>query len=155
MHLTKYTDYALRVLMYLGARPERLASVAEIARSYRISQNHLTKVVHNLGRAGYIATARGRSGGMRLARAPETINVGEVVRRFEDGFDLVPCGSCVIAPACRLSVALEDAVQAFLGVLDALTLADLLTTRGEVARLLGQALAGPAIVIDTGEDIEV
>lgn len=153
MRLTKYTDYALRVLMYLGARPDRMASVSEIARAYRISQNHLTKVVHHLGKAGYIATARGRSGGMRLARVPAEINVGEVIRRFEDGFDLVDCGSCVISPACRLRVCLSDAVSAFLHVVDGYTLADLLTTRAGVAALLQKAAAGPPVVTDAGENI--
>jgi Rrf2 family transcriptional regulator, nitric oxide-sensitive transcriptional repressor len=137
VRLTKYTDYALRVLMYLAARPEQQASVGEIAKAYSISQNHLTKVVHNLGLAGYVATARGRGGGMRLARAQAEINVGEVVRRFEDGFDLVDCGSCVVSPSCRLRVGLDEAVRAFLAVLDGYTLADLMGARGGIVRLLG------------------
>lgn len=153
MRLTKYTDYALRVLMYVGARPDELTSVAHIARSYRISQNHLTKVVHNLGRAGYITTVRGRFGGMRLSRPASEINVGEIIRRFEDGFDLVDCGSCVIAPVCRLSGVLSEAVTAFLAVVDRHTLADLISVRAGMLPLLDAAAAGPAMVIDAGEDI--
>ncbi|MGV2979298.1 Rrf2 family transcriptional regulator [Camelimonas sp. ID_303_24] len=136
MRLTRYTDYAMRVLLYLGARPERLCSIAEIAGAYRISQNHLMKVVNDLGRAGYVASVRGRAGGVRLARDPSGINVGEVVRHTEDSFDLVDCGSCVIAPACGLTSALREALAAFLAVLDGYTLADLLSKRADMARLL-------------------
>jgi Rrf2 family transcriptional regulator, nitric oxide-sensitive transcriptional repressor len=145
VRLTKYTDYALRVLMYVAARPERQSSVGEIARAYGISQNHLTKVVHNLGKAGYIATTRGRFGGLRLLQAESDINVGEVVRRFEDGFDLVDCGSCVIAPSCQLQSGLDEAVRAFLAVLDGYTLADLMTSRGGLARLLDVSLAASPV----------
>jgi len=126
MHLTRYTDYAMRVLLYLGARPERLSSIAEISRSYDISQNHLMKVVNDLVRAGYLASVRGRSGGVRLARPPAEINLGAVIRRTEEGFDLVDCGSCVIASACGLPAVLSEAVAAFMAVLDGYTLEDLL-----------------------------
>ena len=129
MRLTRYTDYALRVLLYLGARRDRLASIAEISGAYGISQNHLMKVVNDLVRAGYVASVRGRSGGVRLARSPEAINVGAVVRHTEEGFELVECGSCAIAPACRLSGVLGEALAAFLAVLDRYSLADLLTGR--------------------------
>jgi Rrf2 family nitric oxide-sensitive transcriptional repressor len=143
MRLTAYTDYALRVLLYLGARPERLASIGEISRAYGISQNHLMKVVNDLARAGYVASVRGRSGGIRLGRAPEAINVGEVVRHTEDGFDLVDCGACVIAPVCGLTGVLSDAVRAFLAVLDSYTLADLMATRGGMNAIFdGRAAAG-------------
>jgi len=126
MKLTRYTDYALRVLLYLGARPERLCSISEMSRSYGISQNHLMKVVHDLGKAGFVASARGRLGGIRLARPPEEIIIGSVVRHTEDGFDLVDCGSCIIAPACGLTGVLREALGAFMTVLDSHTLADLL-----------------------------
>lgn len=144
MRLTRYTDYAMRVLLYLGARPERLCSIAEIAAAYRISQNHLMKVVNDLARAGYVASVRGRGGGLRLARDPAQINVGEVVRHTEDGFDLVDCGSCVIAPACGLTAALREALCAFMATLDRYTLADLLARRADMARLL-QAPPPPAM----------
>src|SRR5678816_3721509 len=103
MRLTRYTDYALRVLLYLAARPEGLSSIGSISRAYGISQNHLMKVVNDLANAGYVASVRGRSGGIRLGRAPEEINIGQVVRHTEDGFQVVDCASCVIAPACGLT----------------------------------------------------
>ena len=129
MKLTRYSDYALRVLMHLAARPDRLASIGEIARTYRISHNHLMKVVHDLRKAGFVAAVRGRSGGIRLGRQPELITVGEVIRHTEGGFDLVDCGSCVIAPACSLTGALREALLAFMAVLDGYTLADLVAER--------------------------
>nr|WP_312448231.1 Rrf2 family transcriptional regulator [Brevundimonas naejangsanensis] len=135
MRLTRYTDYAMRVLLYLGARPDRLCSIAEIAQAYDISQNHLMKVVSDLVNAGYLVSVRGRFGGVRLARPPADINVGAVVRHTEDGFDLVDCGSCIIAPACGLTGALNQALAAFMKVLDGYTLESLLARRGEMARL--------------------
>ena len=139
MRLTRYTDYALRVLLHLAAHPDRLCSVAEIARAYDVSQNHLMKVVHDLGKAGYVATLRGRSGGLRLARAPEEINVGEVVRHTEEGFDLVDCATCVIAPACGLTGVLGKALAAFMAVLDNYTLADIMgANTGRLRKLLAQ-----------------
>lgn len=137
MHLTRYTDYALRVLMYLGARQDRLCSIAEIARAYGISQNHLMKVVHDLGKAGYVASARGRTGGIRLALPAADIRIGAVVRHTEDGFDLVDCPSCRIAPACGLKGVFGEALNAFMAVLDRHTLADLMTTRGAMLTLFG------------------
>ncbi len=143
MKLTRYTDYSLRVLMHLAARPERLSSISEIARSYRISQNHLMKVVHDLRKAGYVAAVRGRSGGIRLARAAEEINVGDVVRHTEEGFDLVDCGSCIIAPACGLTGVLGEALAAFMRTLDGYTLADLVTNRMEALRAFGIGAPAP------------
>lgn len=129
MRLKSYTDYALRVLMHLAAKPERLASIAEIARTYRISHNHLTKVVHDLRKQGFLDAVRGRSGGIRLARPAAEISVGEVVRHTEGGFDLVDCDSCVIARACALTSALREARLAFMTVLDGYSLADLVADR--------------------------
>lgn len=136
MRLTRYTDYAMRVLLYLGARPEQICSIAEIARAYGVSQNHLMKVVSELAREGFVTSMRGRTGGIRLARAPEAINVGDVVRQMEDDFSLVDCANCIIAPACGLSCALQEAVGAFLAVLDRYTLADFLVQRSDLANLL-------------------
>ncbi|WP_176593528.1 Rrf2 family transcriptional regulator [Sphingobium sp. EM0848] len=127
MKLTLFTDYSMRVLLYLAARPDRLSSIAEVAQAYDISQNHLMKVVNDLARAGYIESLRGRGGGIRLGRKPAEINLGELVRHTEGGFDLVDCGNCVIAPACRLTGVLKEALDAFLAVLDRYTLADLVT----------------------------
>ena len=135
MRLTRYTDYALRVLTYLGAQPDKVCSIGEIARAYGISQNHLMKVAHDLGKAGYIEGVRGRSGGIRLGRDPEKINVGEVVRHTEEGFDLVECGGCAIAPACELTGMLAEALSAFMTVLDRYTLADLLKRRVKLMKL--------------------
>ncbi|MBV1692116.1 Rrf2 family transcriptional regulator [Novosphingobium sp. G106] len=128
--LTRYTDYALRVLIYLGARADGLSSIAEISRAYDISQNNLMKVVNDLVNAGYLASARGRFGGIKLARLAVEINVGAVVRHTEDGFDLVDCGECIIAPDCGMTGALRQALAAFLNVLDGYTLADLITKTG-------------------------
>lgn len=135
MRLTLFTDYSMRVLLYLGARPDRLCSIAEIARGYGVSQNHLMKVVNELVRAGYVESVRGRFGGVRLKKTPEDINIGAVVRHTEDGFDLLDCGACVIAPACGLTGILREAVGAFLAVLEKYTLADLLGKRAEIAQL--------------------
>lgn len=125
MRLTRHTDYALRVLMYLSAEPDRLASIGEMSAAYGISHNHLMKVVNSLVRAGYLKSVRGRSGGVRLAQLPVTIRVGEVVRMTEDSFRLADCETCRIAPACGLVSVLDEAVMAFLAVLDRYTFADL------------------------------
>jgi Rrf2 family transcriptional regulator, nitric oxide-sensitive transcriptional repressor len=129
MRLKSYTDYALRVLMHLAAKPDRLSSIGEIARTYRISHNHLMKVVHDLRKQGFVDAVRGRTGGIRLGRPAAQITVGEVVRHTEAGFDLVDCGSCVIAPACALTAALYEARSAFMAVLDGYSLADLVEER--------------------------
>ncbi|MGV3479215.1 MAG: Rrf2 family transcriptional regulator [Sphingobium sp.] len=135
MRLTRYTDYAMRVLLYLGARPDALCSIAEVSRAYGISQNHLMKVVNDLAREGYVASVRGRFGGIRLGRPAGEINVGAVVRHTEDGFELVDCGGCVIAPVCGLTGALDEALAAFMRVLDGYTLEDLLARRADLGRL--------------------
>jgi Rrf2 family nitric oxide-sensitive transcriptional repressor len=135
MRLTLFTDYSMRVLMYLGARPEKLCSIAEVTRAYGISQNHVMKVVNELARSGYVESVRGRFGGIRLGLPPEEINIGKVVRHTEEGFDLVDCGSCVIAPACGMTGVLKEALGAFLAVLDSYTLADMLTKRRDLTAL--------------------
>jgi len=141
MRLKSYTDYALRVLMHLAAKPDRLASIAEIARTYRISQNHLMKVVHDLRKAGFLDAVRGRAGGIRLARPASEISVGQVVRQTEAGFDLVDCGSCVIAPACALTAVLHEARDAFMAVLDGYSLDNLVDDRKAGLRELLMSLA--------------
>jgi Rrf2 family nitric oxide-sensitive transcriptional repressor len=136
MRLTRYTDYAMRVLLYLGTRPEKeLAPISEISHAYDISQNHLMKVVNDLVNAGYLESVRGRFGGIRLARPPVEINVGEVIRHTEEGFDLVDCGACLIAPACGLTGALAKAMGAFMSALDGFTLADLIARPGDYRAL--------------------
>jgi Rrf2 family nitric oxide-sensitive transcriptional repressor len=135
MRLTRYTDYAMRVLLYLGARPEKICSIAEIARTYGISRNHLMKVVNDLSNAGYVTSVRGRSGGLLLGRPADKINIGEVVRHTEEDFDLVDCPSCFIAPACGLNIALAEALASFMMVLNGYTLADLIAKRAGLAEL--------------------
>jgi Rrf2 family nitric oxide-sensitive transcriptional repressor len=145
MRLTVYTDYSFRVLMYVALRPNRLSTISEIASTYAISKNHVMKVVHQLGIAGFIETVRGQSGGMRLARSPETIILGEVMRRTEPDFAMVPClnginAVCVLTPACRLRRALQQARAAFMAVLDEYSLADLVENREVLQGLLAHGL---------------
>jgi len=135
VRLTRYTDYSLRVLIHLALNDERLCSIAEIARTYDLSHNHLMKVVNGLAHDGFIETVRGRAGGMRLARAADRITVGEVVRRTEEGFQLADCSGCALAPACGLTGVLAEAVRAMLAVFDAHTIASLLTDRETMRRL--------------------
>jgi len=130
MRLSTFSDYSLRVLMYLGVLPNRLATIAEIAAAHEISENHLMKVVHQLGRNGYVETVRGKGGGMRLGRAPQDIVLGAVIRQTESDLALVECftdqAACRIRPACRLHAILDEALNAMFLVLDGYTLADLL-----------------------------
>jgi Rrf2 family nitric oxide-sensitive transcriptional repressor len=143
MRLTRHCDYSLRVLIYLALRPERAATIDEISQAYGISRAHLTKVVHGLGRAGFVETLRGRGGGLRLARAAGDIRVGDVVRQTEEKMELVECfdpdhSACRIESCCALSRALEEALDAFLARLDGHTLADLVARRrGPLLRVLG------------------
>lgn len=139
MRLTRYTDYALRVLIYLGLHADRLCTIPEIAGVYGISQNHLTKVAHDLGKAGFVESARGRMGGLRLAKPAATISVGAVVRVMEGEGCLADCETCVIAPACRLANALETARDAFMASLDAVTVASLTRRGGALRHLLDAA----------------
>lgn len=131
MRLTDYTDYSLRTLMYLGVHRDHLVTIQEIADAYGISKSHLMKIVHQLGLAGLVETTRGRSGGLRLGMEPEDINIGAVVRRTEPDFKMVECFSldaneCSLASSCGLQGVLHRATRAYLDVLGAVTLADLL-----------------------------
>lgn len=127
MQITRYTDYSLRVLMYLAIKGSTRVTISEIAEQYGISRNHLVKVVHNLSKLGFVATVRGKTGGMTLARPPAEINVGDVVRRTEKQLDVIDCATpvCPLVPACELRTALSQARDAFLHVLDGYTLHDL------------------------------
>ena len=129
MHLTLHADYALRVLLYLAVRPERLVSTQEVSEAYGISKNHLVRVVQALGKHGFVEVRPGRSGGLTLARTPSEISLGQVFRVAEPDFHLVECfdrqtNTCPIAPACGLKGMLFEARDAFLAVLDKYTLAD-------------------------------
>lgn len=142
MQLTRYTDYALRVLIYLGVERSHAVTIQEIATTYGISRNHLMKIVHQLSKEGIIATAPGKGGGMRLALMPEKIRIGDVVRRMESNMNIVECfvpneSQCPILPVCRLKGVLQEARDAFLAVLDRYTLADLLSNRDHLSGLLG------------------
>jgi Rrf2 family nitric oxide-sensitive transcriptional repressor len=142
MRLTLYTDYSLRVLLYLGARNiEDLSTIKEISDAYGISKNHLMKVTHELGKLGYIETVRGRGGGIRLALKPKDIGIGKLVRQTEEDFYLVDCFNpesvgCIISPVCSLKGALNKALHAYIAVLDEYTLADFLHSKDELAALL-------------------
>lgn len=136
MRLTLYTDFSLRVLIYLAGREEQLVTISEMADFYRISRNHLVKVVHQLGLNGYILTTRGRHGGIRLARPAKQILIGEVVRSTEPDFDLLECfnpatDQCVISRSCSLKGVLFNAQTSFLSILDRYTLADIAKTSRE------------------------
>lgn len=142
MHITRFTDYSLRVLIYLAAEGDRLATIQEIADSYDISKNHLMKVVHQLNKKGYIETIRGKKGGMRLHMAPQDINIGILVRETEQDLSIVECFSsknaCKITPVCGLKSMFGEALKAFLEVLDRYTLADVIQDhhRPQLLRLL-------------------
>ena len=141
MKLTSFTDYSLRVLIYLAADPSRRATIAEVAAVFDISENHLTKVVHLLGKEGWLANVRGQGGGIELAQAPERIIVGQVVRATEGRPMPAECfgddpDRCRIHRSCRLKGVLKEATDAFYAVLDGYTLADLVRNRVALATIL-------------------
>jgi Rrf2 family nitric oxide-sensitive transcriptional repressor len=141
MRLTTFTDYGLRVLIFVAAHPEGRATVSQVADAFEISENHVVKVVHFLGQHGFLANTRGREGGMRLARPAEAINVGTVVRKTEGEAVPAACFSsegsgCVISNGCRLRAVFSEAVRAFEAVLDSYTLADLVQNRTELRKML-------------------
>mgnify|MGYP001601178415 CR=1 FL=1 len=141
MRLTTFTDYSLRVLMYLALQDDRLATIQEIATAYGISESHLMKVVHQLARSGVVETVRGKGGGLRLALEPAQIRLGRVVRQAESDGPIVECLSgeparCRIAPICRLPGVLVRAFDALYAELDRYTLADLMSEPNEFRRVL-------------------
>ncbi|QOY35060.1 Rrf2 family transcriptional regulator [Anaerobacillus isosaccharinicus] len=138
MHLTAFTDYSLRVLLYLGNQPEdKLSNIKEIATIYKISNNHLSKIVFELGKLDLIETNRGRNGGIRLAKPASQINIGWVIQQTEDNLELVECfnkhnNACILTAACRLKHVLNEALVAYLQVLSSYTLEDLLLNKDEL-----------------------
>lgn len=130
MRLTAMTDYSMRLLMYLGSHPDRLCTIAEVARAHGISEPHLMKITHRLAQNGWVETLRGKNGGMRLAREPAQISVGAVVRDMENDMAIVECLSgttnCMLAGQCGLTGIMQGALDKFLAHLDAYTLADIL-----------------------------
>jgi Rrf2 family transcriptional regulator, nitric oxide-sensitive transcriptional repressor len=152
MRLTLHTDYALRTLMFLALEPGSPRTIEDIARRYGISRNHLMKVAQTLVQAGFVESLRGRGGGLRLAREPATLRLGDIVRATEDGFTIVECfdgasNTCIVSAACGLRNPLQEALTAFLAVLDRYTIADLVkhpATARRMHRLLSpSASAAP------------
>lgn len=159
MRLTDYTDYALRVMLFLAVSEDGLSTIQDISDAYGISKNHLMKVVQRLGELGWIETVRGRHGGLRLNERSLHLSIGEVVRATESDFALVGCFArdgatqrqCVIEPHCRLKHVFEAAQAAFLAELDRHTLAELTQPAAPLAALLGLAVRGtPPAVAGTG-----
>jgi len=141
MKLTRFTDYSLRVLIYLGLRENGRVTIREISDAYGISRNHLMKVVSLLTRMGYLDARRGPGGGIALARPPGDIVIADVVRDMEDDLNLVECfcqeGACVIKPMCQLKVILSQALAAYLDTLEGYTLSDLLRPKNQLTEVLG------------------
>ena len=141
MKLTRFTDYSLRVLIYLGLKDDNRVTIREISDAYGISRNHLMKVVSLLTRMGYLDARRGPGGGIALARPPGEIILADVVRDLEDDLNLVECfcdeGTCVIKPMCKLKTALNQALDAYLDTLERYTLLDLIRPRKQLIEVLG------------------
>ena len=138
MRLTLYTDYSLRVLLYLANKEDEVVTISELADFYQISRNHLVKVVHNLGLNGYITTTRGRHGGIKLAHPAKDLQIGKIIRSTEPDFDLLECFNpatdhCVVTRACNLKGVLFKARAHFMAVLDQYTLADMAAPTGKAA----------------------
>jgi len=140
MQLTRYTDFGLRTLMYLALYPDRktLFRISEITEVFDLSVNHISKVVHHLGKLGYLKTVRGKSGGFKLAVPATDINVGAVVRALESSLSPIDCSKseCRFTPACKLKGVLAEAVNAYLAVLDGYTLAMIVSNNKELKSLL-------------------
>lgn len=141
MRLKTYTDYGLRVMLMLASEPDRLITIDEIAERYRISRNHLLKVVQQLSEDGYVRTVRGRNGGVRLGRPPEEINVGTLIRAMEGDFGLVEClgeghCACVIERVCRARRVITQALDNFFSTLEGVTLAEISPRSGSMHRVL-------------------
>ncbi len=142
MNITRFTDYSLRVLIYVALHKDTLVTIKEVAEKYAISKNHLMKVVQELSNKGYLIATRGKNGGIRLGREPATINIGEVVRLHEQNSTLVECfgdeNQCVITPACQLKRILAEAMEEFFVYLDQYTLVDLISPKyaSELTQLL-------------------
>lgn len=141
MKLTRFTDYSLRVLIYLGLKDKDRVTIREISDAWGISRNHLMKVVSMLTRMGYLDARRGPGGGIALARPPGEIIIADVVRDMEDDLNLVECfcedGACIIKPICKLKTALNQALAAYLDTLERYTLLDLLRPRTQLSEVLG------------------
>ncbi|MCR8549321.1 Rrf2 family transcriptional regulator [Salipiger sp. P9] len=149
MHLSKFTDYALRVCLYLGAHQDRLVPISEIARAHRLSQSNLMKVVHQLVDGGFLKSTRGRSGGIALARPAAEIRVGEVTRYMEGDAQMVDCSTCILRGACGLVGGLKEAKDAFYQNLDRFSLADSVLAHPRTLNIL-QSAASDAAALSPG-----
>ena len=140
MQLTRYTDFGIRTLMYMAVQPERTAlfRIAEITEVFDLSPNHVSKIIHHLGKVGYLQTVRGKAGGFRLAKAASDINLGALVRELEHSLAPIDCSKpyCRLTPACQLKGVLAEAVAAYLAVLDLYSLADIVSNKDELLALL-------------------
>lgn len=145
MQLTKFTDYALRVLIYAALNKDRKVTIAELSEKYNLPKNHLLKVVHLLSKEGLLLSTRGRNGGLVLGKAPEKITVGYVVQRFEPQLNIVDCANprCVIAVGCVLKKALDEALESFLEVLNQYTIADLVMNENHILLQFGLDISLP------------
>jgi len=142
MHLSRFTDYAIRVLFYVAAHPDRLVTLNEIADFYQISLDHLRKIVHRLSKSSYLKTYRGHGGGMQLNQSPEEINIGKLIAELEGSGPLIDCAGlgCAVLPACGLPAVLKKAQQAFYNELGQYSLADVIKSR-QLNNLLSKAHA--------------
>ncbi|WP_075187621.1 RrF2 family transcriptional regulator [Teredinibacter haidensis] len=147
MHITRYTDYSLRVLIYLGVNQDGLCRISDIAESYRISKNHLMKIVQELNIRGYVLAVRGKNGGLKLNAAPETINIGKLIRELEGDSKMIECfgdnNQCVITPSCQLKHIFHEALESFFSTLEQYTLNDLIGKgkKNQLAELLAINIA--------------
>lgn len=142
MQLSKFSDYSLRVLIYLAGQPDTLSTIDEISARYGISKDHLRKIVHNLVQSGWVESKRGRNGGLSLSMNPASISIGKVVRSTEENLAIVECfnaetDTCQISGVCRLSGMLDEALQAFLSVLDKYSLDDITAGQSALMARLG------------------
>ena len=130
MQITRYTDYSLRVLIYLAVTDAKLTTISDIAESYAISKNHLMKIVQDLNARGYLLAIRGKNGGIKLNIKPADLNIGKLVREIEGENKLVECFSddnqCVITPVCELKSAFAQALESFFATLERYTLQDMI-----------------------------
>ncbi len=140
MQLTRYTDFGIRTLMYLAIQPDRetLFRISEITEVFELSPNHVSKIVHHLGKLGYLQTIRGKSGGFKLGKSPDDINVGQLVRVLENSLAPIDCSKpyCRFTPSCQLKGVLAEAVTAYLTVLDQYSLSDIVSNSDDLLRLL-------------------
>lgn len=156
MRVTQYTDFSLRVLIYLGVAGDQLSTIQEISDAYHISRNHLMKVVQQLAREGYVESIRGQGGGLRLKRPPRDIRLGQLIKDMEPDLGLVecfrPCNQCVITPICTLPNMLNNALSAFMSELDEYSLGDLLAdnVKPDLAQLLQVQMPAGDVTIPGG-----